>query len=275
MKKYFFCLVLIACTIIACKNNTDTNNDTSTTGSGKKEKTLPPEVIALQQRVAQHPDSVGARLQLAIALDSVEEYAPALKHMDTLIQKDSNNYGLWYTKAQIEEDAKDTANAIASYTNAIKVYPSADAMLNLANIYAEQKNPRCLLICNQVRRLGLGRNYDASCAFIAGVYNARTGQKQLALNLFDQCIQNDYTYMEAYIEKGLVYFDSKQYGEALNVFNLAAKVNHLYSDSYYWIGRCYEMMNAKDSAVYYFRQSLALDKNASETKQALKRLGAE
>jgi tetratricopeptide (TPR) repeat protein len=276
MKKYFFCLILIVCTIIACKNNTD-SNDTSATGnnSNKKEKTLPPEVIALQQRVAQHPDSVGARLLLAIALDSVEEYAPALKHMDTLIQKDSNNYGLWYTKGQIEEDAKDTASAIGSYTNAIKVYPSADAMLSLANIYAEQKNPRSLLICNQVRQLGLGRSYDASCAFIAGVYNARTGQKQLALNLFDQCIQNDYTYMEAYIEKGLVYFDGKQYQEALNVFNLAAKVNHLYPDSYYWIARCYEMMNVKDSAVYYFKQSLALDKNAPETRQALKRLGAE
>ena len=267
--------MLIACTISACKNNTDTNNNTSATGNNKKEKTLPPEVIALQQRVAQYPDSVGARLQLAIALDSVEEYAPALKHMDTLIQKDSNNYGLWYTKAQIEEDAKDTARAIASYVKAIKVYPSADAMLSLANIYAEQKNPRSLLICNQVRQLGLGRNYDASSAFIAGVYNARTGQKQLALNLFDECIQNDYTYMEAYIEKGLIYFDNKQYREALNVFNLAAKVNHLYSDTYYWIGRCYEMMNVKDSAVYYLKQSLALDKDAPETKKALKRLGAE
>src|SRR5438067_1013161 len=148
MKKYFFCWILIVCSIAACKNNTDTANDTSATGNNKKEKTLPPEVIALQQRVAQYPDSTGVRLQLAIALDSVEQYAPALKHLDTLIQKDSNNYGLWYTKAQIEEDAKDTASAITSYAKAIKVYPSADAMLNLANIYAEQKNPRSLLICN-------------------------------------------------------------------------------------------------------------------------------
>src|SRR5438128_9277931 len=120
MKKHFFYLVLIICNIIACKKNSDTNN-TSATGNNKKEKTLPPEVIALQQRVAQYPDSVGARLLLAIALDSVEEYAPALKHMDTLIQKDSNNYGLWYTRAQIEEDAKDTVSAIASYANAIKI----------------------------------------------------------------------------------------------------------------------------------------------------------
>jgi tetratricopeptide (TPR) repeat protein len=263
------------CTVLSCKNNTDTDSNDSTSADNKKENALPPEVLSLQQRVLQHPDSVGARLQLAIALDSLEEYTGALKQIDTLIQKDSSNYGLWYTKAQINEHAKDTANAIASYAKAIAVYPSADAMLSLANIYAEQKNPRSLLICNQVRDLGLGRSYDAAAAFIAGVYNARTGQKQLAISLFDQCIQNDYTYMEAYIEKGLVYFDSRQYRQALEVFSFATKVNRLYADAYYWMARSYEMMNTKDSAVYYFKQSLALDKESPETKGALKRLGAE
>lgn len=272
MKKYIFYFILILCTVLACKNNT---NDTVATVDNQKEKVLPPEVLSLQQQVQQHPDSVGTRLKLAIALDSVEEYAIALKQMDILIKNDSNNYGLWYTKAQIDEHAQDTANAIASYTKAIIIYPSADAMLGLANIYAEQKNPRSLLICNQVRQLGLGRSYDAASAFIAGVYNARTGKKELALKLFDECIQNDYTYMEAYIEKGLVYFDSRQYRQALDVFGFATKVNHLYADAYYWMARCYEMMNTKDSAVYYFKQSLALDKESRETKEALKRLGSE
>ncbi len=275
MKKYFFCLLIIVCTVIACKNSNDKTTNNTTPADSTKEKTLPPTIIALQQQVVQHPDSVGARLRLAIELDSIEQYTPALKQMDTLIQTDSTNYGLWYTKGQIEEDAKDTASAIVSYSKAIKIYPSADAMLSLANIYAEQKNPRSLLICNEVRQLGLGRDYDASSNFIAGVYNSRTGQKQLALNLFDKCIQDDYTYMEAYIEKGLIYFDAKQYRQALDVFSLAAKVNRLYSDAYYWMGRCYEMMNVKDSAVDNFKQSLALDKDAPETKLALKRLGAE
>ena len=274
MKKYFFCCILILFATIACKNNGDTTTD-DILPNNKKEKILPSEIIALQQQVAQHPDSVGARLRLAIALDSIDDYAPALQQMDTLIQKDSNNYGLWFTKAQIHEHTKDTADAIASYVKAIQVYPSADAMLSLANIYAEQKNARSLLICNQVRQLRLGRSYDAACAFIAGIYNARIGQKDVAIKLFDECIANDYTYMEAYIEKGLVYFDGKQYPQALEVFSFAAKVNNLYPDAYYWMARSYEMMNTKDSAVYYFKQSLALDKNSPETMQGLKRLGVE
>ena len=195
--------------------------------------------------------------------------------MDTLIKKDSLNYGLWYTTALINEHAKDTARAIKDYDRALAIYPSADALLNLASLYAEQKNSRSLLLCNRVKELALGRSYDAACAFIVGVYYARTGQKEQALKGFDESIGNDYTYMEAYIEKGLIYFDEQQYGRALPVFSLAAQVNHLYPDAYYWMARSYEMMNKKDSAVYFFKQSKALDKNASETDAALKRLGAE
>ena len=93
------------------------------------------------------------------------------------------------------------------------------------------------------------------------------------MKFFDECIANDYTYMEAYIEKGLLYFDSKQYREALNVFSFASTVNALDSDPYYWMGRCYEMLNVKDTAILRFKQSLNLSKNDKATEDALKRLG--
>lgn len=252
---------------VACKNN-----DRQTTGSNKKEKDMTPMVTDLQKRVQQHPDSIGLRLKLAIELDSLNMFKPALVQMDSLLKKDSANYGLWYTRGQVNEHAGDTINAEKDYATAITVYAAPDALLSLANLYAEQKNARSLLLCNQVKSMGLGRDYDASSAFIAGVYNARTGQRAIAVNLFDECISNDYTYMPAYIEKGLVYFDAKQYQQALDVFSFAANVNHLYPDAYYYMGRCYELMNRKDSAAFYFKQSLALDKESPETKVALERV---
>ena len=123
--------------------------------------------------------------------------------------------------------------------------------------------------------MGLGREYDAHCAFIAGVYNARINNGSLAIPLFDECIANDYTYMEAYIEKGMVYFDNSRYKEALTVFQFASSVNNLYADAYYYMARCYEKMNVRDSAILRFKQSLSLDKNLAEARAGLKRLGAE
>jgi tetratricopeptide (TPR) repeat protein len=271
--KIFFSFMLIV--FFACNTSTEKNSgsDSSSTKTNIA-KTYPQIVQSLYAQVEQNPDSTGLRLKLASALDSIAEYNKALLQMDTLLKKDSANFGLWFANGEIAEDAKDTTRAMSSYAKAIGIYPSPDALLSLANLYAEQRNKKALDICKQVQQMSLGREYDAHSAFITGVYYARTHNKEKALAAFDNCIANDYTYMDAYIEKGLVYFDNKQYRDALNVFQMAATVNALDSDPYYWEGRCYEMMNIKDSAILRLKQSLHLQED-SATHAALKRLGAE
>jgi tetratricopeptide (TPR) repeat protein len=265
-----FCGLILSATI-ACNNNDLKNMHTTQ----KNAVEYPEEVTNLMKQVTQHPDSVGLRLQLANAFNSLGAYKQAIAQMDSLLKKDTSNYGLWFTRAKILEDSQDTLQAQENYARAIKIYPSPDALLSLASLYAEQKNSRSLSICNEVKKMGLGREYDAHCAFIAGVYYARTRQKEKALKLFDECIRNNYTYMEAYIEKGLVYFDSKQYAEALQVFQFAGNVDNLYADAWYYQARCYEMLEIKDTAVMRYKQSLGLDKTLKEAHEGLKRLGAE
>ena len=256
--------------LFSCHNRPDAKEEKDSTSQAWL-----PEINRLREQLKTHPDSIGIHFQLANLLDSTGNYLAALSEIDSLIRKDSANYGLWFNKATIYEHAKDTLKAILSYSTAIKIYPSPQALLGLANLYAEQKDKTSLLICNQVKKMGLGREYDAHCAFIAGVYNARTHNSSLAIPLFDECIANDYTYMEAYVEKGMVYFDNSQYKEALTVFQFASSVNNLYADAYYYMARCYEKMNVRDSAVLRFKQSLSLDKNLTEAKAGLKRLGTE
>jgi tetratricopeptide (TPR) repeat protein len=237
--------------------------------------TLPKEVTDLYSAVNESPDSNNIRLRLAFALDSIGNPLLAIMQMDTLVKKDSTNYKLWLNRGSIAEDAKDTTKAMESYAKALRIYESPDGLLDLANLYAETKNPRALLICSRVKSMALGKEYDASSAFIAGVYYARTGKRNEALQEFDECIANNYTYMEAYIEKGMVYFDNRQYADALKIFQFAATINNLYADAYYYQARCYEMMNKKDSAVLRFKQSLGLDKNLKEAREGLKRMGSE
>ena len=222
--------------------------------------------------LAQNPDSVGLRLKLVLALDSVHKPKEALMQIDSLIKKDGLNYGLWFTKGQVAEDAGDTLLAMESYTKAAKIYESPDALLSLANLYAETKNERAITICSRIKALGQGKEMDANCDFIVGIYYARIKNSEAAVQFFDQCIAQNYTYMEAYIEKGMVYFDKQNYSKALEVFNFASGVNRLYADTYYYQARCYEMMNKKDSAILKFQQSLGLDKTLNEAKEGLTRL---
>jgi tetratricopeptide (TPR) repeat protein len=266
MMKPFIAILLILFMCYACQTEQD-NNSADTNA-----KRFEAYIQMLGAQVAQHPDSIGLRLQLAAAYDSAGEFSKAFIQMDTLLAKDSANYGLWYNLGQIAEDAKDTVKAMFSYDKALRIYPSPDALLSLANLYAEQKNQNALILSQQVKDFGLGRETDAHAAFITGIYYARTGNIEKALASFDNCIANNYTYMEAYIEKGLVYFDAQQYQEALRIFVFASTINALDADTYYWQGRCYEMMHINDSAALRYKQSLNLSRNDSVVAAAIQRV---
>ena len=269
--KSIFVLAIAICFLSACNNSDqhkqNANNSLQTDSAQAFE--------SLQKLLKSYPDSSGLHLQYAFALDSSGMYKQALQQIDSLTSKDSMNYGLWFAKGSFAEDALDTLLALQSYSKAAHVYESPDVLLALANLYAEQKDNRAILFCSRVKALGLGRDYDAHCAFITGVYYARMHDMNKAIKYFDACIESNYTYMEAYIEKGLLYFDAKQYDTALHIFQLASTVNNLYADAYYYQARCYEMMNKKDSAVLNFKQSLQIDPTMKEAREHLKQLGNE
>ncbi|HAI82436.1 MAG TPA: hypothetical protein DCL43_02115, partial [Chitinophagaceae bacterium] len=73
-------------------------------------------------------------------------------------------------------------------------------------------------------------------------------------------------------EKGLVFFDQQQYKQALAVFSFAATINNRYADAYYYMARCHEMMQQKDSALLRFEQALQLDPTLKEATAAIERL---
>lgn len=263
----FFSLILLV-VIFGCKENKEPQSN----ANDSRILALPAYAKNWEAALPTSADSNQLQFQLAITYDSIGNHSKALMYLNKLLGKDSSNYGLWYTKAQFTERAKDTVGAITNYLRAAAIYPSADALLGAGNLYAETGNNRALKITNEILGSRLGSETDAHAYFIAGVYFARTSDTLQAIQALDKCITNNHTYMEAYIEKGLVYFDNKQYVKALEIFRFASTVNTLYADNYYYMGRCYELMEKTDSAVQKFEQAVSLDANMVEATQALQRL---
>jgi tetratricopeptide (TPR) repeat protein len=259
MKKY---LLICCCFIIlleACKDD--------------NAKNIPSTYIAnLQKQVAQNPDSTRLRLVLVNTLDSAGFYKDALAQMDILISKDSLNNAFWFKKGMVQEHAADTANAIISYNRAVRIYPSIDVLLSLANMYAETRNNKTMAVCATIQQLYPDREHLGEAAFFEGVYNARIGNKEKALELFNTCINYNYTLMDTYVEKGALLYENKQYKEALDVFKTAATINNTYVYAYYWQGKCYEAMNNKAEAISNYEKALSIDKNFKEAAERLKAL---
>lgn len=259
MKK--FLLLVSSCFILFACGHKDKNNSAAS-----------PVIAKFQELIKKYPDSIGLRLRYIDALDSLQQYNSAIDQIDTLIKKDGGNYGLWFKRGKIFEDAKDTNNAITSYNSALKIYPSADGQLTVANLLAEKKDKRALDICNAILNLKMGRDFNAHCFFISGVYYARTGNTTKALQQFDECILSNYNYIVAYMEKGFIYFDAKKYDDALKTFITATSIDNTYPDAYYWMAKCYETKNQKQDAVKNYETALQLDSTMKEAAEAIKRL---
>jgi tetratricopeptide (TPR) repeat protein len=235
---------------------------------------IPEHVKNLLGQTGQYPDSVALRLRLVDGLDSLGDYKQAISQMDSLILRDSLNYALWYRKALVQQNDEDTTGALRSYRYAIAIYPAPDAMLGAANLFAEKKDPTALVLAKNVADMRLGSLYDAHTNFITGVYFARKGERKKAIEAFDACIYDNRNYMEAYMEKGFLYYDDKEIDKATIVFETAVKTSPMYADGYYWLGKCQETANKRTEAIANYKLALQLDPNLKEAEEALKRLGA-
>jgi tetratricopeptide (TPR) repeat protein len=265
--KYAIFVGLVLLTI-ACKER---NTEHTATSSNP----LPPHVMAMSKRVQQYPDSMDLRVAYANMLDSIGQYSAAIAQMDSVLKRDSLRNGFWVMKGQFQEKNKDTSGAIASYYKSILIYPAVDAQLYLANLLAETKDKRSLLLLVSVSKTRFDDRTLAECDFIAGIYHARTQNNPLAINLFNRCISRDFKFMEAYMEKGFIYFETKDLLEAEKVFTTAITVETTYADAWYWLAKTQEILGKKELAIKNYEQALKYDATLTEAQTAINRLSSK
>ena len=229
-------------------------------------------VADMKKIVNQFPDSVPLKVQFIDALDSMKQYKEAIAQIDCLIIKDRFNNNLWLRKGQILREKGDTLQAIDALNHSAAIYPSPDILLELANLFAEKKNPKALEICENIKKMSLGQTTDSYASFFEGVYYARIHQRDKAQQFFDLAISDNYTFPDAYLEKGYLYFDNKQYKEALVIFQKLSDINNANANAYYWQAKCFEAMNNKEDALTSYQKAYGLDKSIIEAKAAMDRL---
>lgn len=265
--RYLFIIVFGLATIAACNNKKDEAANGESSAADKL-------IRRLSERADKNPDSIRFRVDLIDALDSLGMFKDALVQMDVLLKKDSTNNSLWARNGLLQERAGDTTAAITSYYRSLNIYPDPANQLYLANLLAERKDDRSLLLVNNVSQTQFDDETLANCDFIAGLYHARTGNSKMAEQLFDRCISHNVRYMVAYLEKGFLYYEGKKFNEALKIFQLASNVDAKYADAFYWQAKTYEALGKTEEAINMYEESLGLDPGLKEASDALGRLKA-
>lgn len=227
-------------------------------------------IVYLKKGVQKFPSDSIFYFQLLNIYITTHQDSLALEMLNPLLNKDPNNKLYIEKVSQVYLNLKDTLKAIALLEKKYHLFKKIDdATLQLANLYAETKNIKALQLSDEIIAKD-STHYKASPYYIKGIYFSNTNKPDEAITMFDKSIANDWTFINAYTDKGVILFKEKKYAEAQKVFELSISVSTTYADAYYWIGRCQEVMGDKNSAILNYKKAISLDKNFEEAKQALR-----
>jgi tetratricopeptide (TPR) repeat protein len=200
-----------------------------------------------------------------------DEYVKAISLVDSLINKDPLNENWWSTKAMLHFENDDTTNAIIAYEKAVAIFPLAEDNLTLALLYAGKGNPKCLSITKEIASGGKG-TLNPKINFIKGIYYNHIGKKELAIDAFDRCIHDNFTFMEAYKEKALILCSINRCLEGINTLIKAVTIKNSYQDGYYYLGECYEQIGETAKAIEAYQTALLYNPHDKQAEDCLKRL---
>lgn len=265
-KKFVFILSILA---IACNNHPNKQQNATTDSSAE-----PLPIIQLKTLIRQYPDSTRLYDALIDQYTTHKKYHLAAAWADSAIVRDSvKNFQYWFVKGDLFRQNLEFDSAVHNYETYLHHFPDdEEILLNLANTFAEAGNEKCIPLTNRLAKAFPTKETKMRCYFIRGVFYNRTKQWTSASQNLDSAIQINYQFYEAYLEKGIAFFDQKKTGKAQQVFSQLKEVNNTYADAYYWIAKCQEANNQKDSALLNYQKAFGLDKTFADAKEAVERL---
>lgn len=237
-----------------------------------RRKNVDSAILFLQGASQKLKQSIALRIALSRGFQQKEEVDKALALCNEILAAYPNQLDALELKTELLQAQKKDSEALATLEKAYRYAPSDPELAHqLAFIYAQAKNPKALSLCDSLIKADV-KGTHAEPYYLKGVYYVNTGNKAAALSFFNQAIQRNYNFLDAYMDKGNLLYDSKNYGEALKTFELATTISPTFADAYFWSGKTKEAMGDKAEAKLDYQRAYGLDKSLKEAKEAADKL---
>ena len=268
MKNLLVLLVLVTI-LFACNNNSNSTQQT--------QDSLQQLLQSFRDSLKKYPTDTLLKYNLVLTLQDAGRYKEAVNVLDSMniSMGDSTQMKVYFDylfkRSELLLLAGDTANAIKTLEFFIIPGELTEAGLQLANLYAETKNPKTIAFCDLMNKNDEGKR-DPNPDYLKGVYYYNINEYSKALDLFNSCIKKDYTFLDAYMEKGRILYKQSKFKEAMDVYDIAIKVSNSFADAHLWKGKCQEALGQKEEAKISYQRAYAFDKTLTEAKEAADRI---
>jgi tetratricopeptide (TPR) repeat protein len=237
-----------------------------------KQKNTDAAISFLEEALQKLPNSISLQIGLARGYEQKKQIDKALAICDRILNNAPGQVDALLLKAELLKQQDKGGDAISNLERAYRMAPGdVEVVHNLAFEYAEASNAKVLALSDSL----IAADTEGSHAepyYFKGVYYSNAGNPAEAIRQFDEAIRHNYNFLDAYINKGIVYYDQKKYEQALKVFNLASTVSPDEAEPYYWQAKAQEAMGNKAEAKLNYQRAYGLDKTMTEAKTAADRL---
>ncbi len=225
----------------------------------------------LEDCIENHPGFAEFRRRLGEVYIQTQQYDLALEQYEELVKMDDQDFESWLEIGMLKARIGDTAAAIQAMETSYGQLPLDYSGLALANLLVAQNDRRALDICDAILSKD-SSEFQTDAFYLKGVYYKTNQKPEAAIIQFDSCIKRDWKFVDAYLEKGIIYYSQKKFETALDIFTLAATVSNTVADTYFWMARCYEALGRIDEAEENYQRALLLDKDFYEADSLLRNL---
>lgn len=237
-----------------------------------REKSADSAVVFIESALQQLPNSIALQVGLARGYQNKNNPEKALAIVDKIISEYPNQLDALVLKSELLQAQGKKEEALTALETAYG-YAPFDAALGyeLAYQYAEAGNAKALRLTNALIEADQTETV-AQAHYIKGIYYDKTGASAEAVKSYDAAIRANYNFMDAYRDKGILYYDQKKYNEALKTFQLALTISPATAEFHYWIGKTQQAIGNKEEARLAYLRAYGLDKSITEAREAADKL---
>jgi tetratricopeptide (TPR) repeat protein len=214
---------------------------------------------ALQQAVQSQPGFVPAWNYLSIVYRGSNQLDKALAAIDKAIQLQPNNPNLYNEKRAVLSDLKKYREAEAAINKAIKLSPRA-AFYNNRGIVRDDLGDKQGAIDDYNQAIKINPNL-AEAYSNRGAVRDDLGDKQGAIDDYNQAIKINPNYALAYNNRGNARYQLGDKPRAIDDFNQAIKFNPNLAQAYYNRGIVRYDLGDKPGAIDDFNQAIKINPN--------------
>jgi tetratricopeptide (TPR) repeat protein len=227
-------------------------------------------LITMEQCVDLFPKRIPSMLKLAETQLILKQYDSSLQTCSNILSINAQNGDAYFLMGMNLRSMGDIPRAKNAFRKATEFDPElTDAWIILGQIFEDESDPRALDYYDAA--INIDRENPLPWHSKA-YYLQNAGRVEEALDIYRQINIIDKTYLDAYLNAGLIYMSMDSIENAFEQFDIMVKTKPQFYLSYYYRGMAHENMGRLEAAKEDYNTSLRLNTKFDKAQRALARI---